>query len=291
MADGSRQQPGQPEPWELAWLQWARGVVRTKDDQLEHFAWCQKRLGIGAYLHDEASDPASGPDLRWPGYVGNSWKPGAGVLFLGSVHSDFTKLNGGAGSDARLADVRRLADAIRDYASRNADDTEAGSRFLAASRQGYTALAPGWTRGRVLGAVLDAVMPEATPAEGFARSAWTNLAHCRARPRHTPGGEYPLQRACSGRAGAFPIDALIGTIWPAAILVPISPFQGSQARYYDIVPPEPALPRPAGVADPLVVAFNGSTYQGKAGVWQGRPPGEWIPEVAEEIRHRQAQHG
>ncbi len=47
-----------------------------------------------------------------------SWKPGAGVLLLGSVHSDFTKLNGGAGSDARLAEVRRLADGIRDYDER-----------------------------------------------------------------------------------------------------------------------------------------------------------------------------
>ncbi len=189
MADGCRQPPGQPQPWELAWLRWARGVVRTKDDQPEHFAWCQKRLGIGAYWHDEASDPASDPDLRWPGYVGSRWKPGAGVLFLGSVHSDFTKLNGGAGSDARLTEVRRLADAIRDYASRSADDTEAGSRFLATSRQGYAALAPGWTRGRVFGAVLNAVMPGSTLAEGFARSAWTNLAHCRARPSHTPSGE------------------------------------------------------------------------------------------------------
>lgn len=73
--------------------------------------------------------------------------------------------------------------------------------------------------------------------------------------------------------------------------MPTSPFQGSQARYYDIVPTEPALPRPAGVADPLVVAFNGSTYKGKAGVWKGRQPGQWIPEVAEEIRRRQAEHG
>ncbi len=188
-----------------------------------HYAWCQARLarctasqGPGAYAHDVEADPASDPALRWPGYVGAGWRPGAGVLFIGSVHADFTRLGGGAGDASRISTVRDLATANRAYVGAKVGDQAARRRFLDVSRQAYTELAPGWTRAGVLHDLLEVVMPNEEPLARFEGAAWTNLAHCRARPGETVGGEYLLQQKCSGSKGAFPLEVLVGILWPAA---------------------------------------------------------------------------
>jgi len=284
-------------PWEVAWLDWAHDVVRIKDDKPMHYAWCQARLarctatrGPGAYAHDVEADPASDPALRWPGYVGAGWRPGAGVLFIGSVHADFTRLGGGAGDASRISTVRDLATANRAYVGAKIGDQAARRRFLDVSRQAYTELAPGWTRAGVLHDLLEIVMPNEEPRARFEGAAWTNLAHCRARPRKTVGGEYLLQQKCSGSNGAFPLEVLVGILWPAAIIISVSPFQGSRARHYNVLPLEPRVERPSGVANPLVVAFNGSSRP-SGGLWGGRLSEEWLPEVAAEIRQRMKIHG
>ena len=208
-------------PWEVAWLDWAHDVVRIKDDKPMHYAWCQARLarctasqGPGAYAHDVEADPASDPALRWPGYVGAGWRPGAGVLFIGSVHADFTRLGGGAGDASRISTVRDLATANRAYMGAKVGDQAARRRFLDVSRQAYTELAPGWTRAGVLHDLLEIVMPNEEPLARFEGAARTNLAHCRARPGETVGGEYLLQQKCSGSKGAFPLEVLVGILWP-----------------------------------------------------------------------------
>lgn len=55
--------------WESARLAWATRVARTSQEQRQHLAWCRQKLGAAEYPRT-ATDPASDPELRWPGYVG-----------------------------------------------------------------------------------------------------------------------------------------------------------------------------------------------------------------------------
>src|SRR5688500_18759769 len=72
--------------WERAWLDWARPIVSCVYERPNHFERCSELLGACGYDGAGADDPT----LRWPGYVGERWQPEAGVLFVGSVHADFT---------------------------------------------------------------------------------------------------------------------------------------------------------------------------------------------------------
>lgn len=165
--------------WEQAWLNWAYPIVRIALDDPEHLAWCRARLGDAEYPRDEAADPASDPTLRWPGYVGSDWRPGHGILFVGSVHSDFTKDGRRSGDPDRIAVVATLAGANREW--RDGARTPATDlRYLAATREAYAVLIPGWTRDGAFATVRDEL------GDSVNAIAWTNLAHCRARPRQTP---------------------------------------------------------------------------------------------------------
>ncbi len=126
-------------------------------------------------------------------------------------------------------------------------------------------------------------MPDLSPSERFHRAAWTNLAHCQARPRTCR--EYPLQLACSGsKGGAFPLGELVTTLWPSAV-VSVAPMQSSYARRYELIAEPPSVPRPKGAPEPLFVAFDDSSGP-RAGTWRGRKPDEWLPEVIQDIRSR-----
>ena len=75
------------------------------------------------------------------------------------------------------------------------------ARYLDATRAAYSALILGWSRDDACGTVRSEL------GEAVEEIAWTNLAHCRAQPKLTPGsdGEYTFQLRCSGVDGTFPI--------------------------------------------------------------------------------------
>jgi hypothetical protein len=254
--------------WETAWLSWARPVVRMQECSPEHFAWCRKALGPGEY-RDAKSDPAADPALRWPGYVGDRWEPQRGVLFVGSVHADFTKDGRRAGSPERVAVVAGMVEANRRWRDLAIDSTAEDARYLKSTRLAYATLIPGWARDGAFGEVRR-VLADHVDAVG-----WTNLAHCRARPQKTPGGEYGLQRACSGMQGAFPIRGLLDAIRPAAVLVSVSPVEGVHARRFDFTCSDGYRP--------LLWAFDGRTQKrGDVG------PDVWAPRFAELVGERRA---
>ena len=232
--------------WEPGWLGWARPIVRMQACEPAHFAWCREALGPAEYP-EVAEDPASDPTLRWPGYLGIDWKPDHGVLFVGSVHSDFRKDGHRGGGPDRAALVARMAVANRRWRDLEVDSAAEDARYLDATRGAYSRLMPGWSRDSAFGAVRREL------GDAVEEIAWTNLAHCRAQPKLTPGsgGEYTLQRKCSGVDGTFPIKELLDAIRPAAVLACASPLGGRDARRFDLIFSHGGAP--------LVWTFNGRT--------------------------------
>lgn len=255
------------ERWERAWLRWARPIVCMQTSAGEHFNWCDGALGPAEYPQ-EPEDPASDPSLRWPGYVGVEWRPGHGILFVGSVHSDFTKDGGRPGDADRRRVVAELADANRRWRDSSLATPAEDRRYLDATRSGYSKLLPGWSRDGAFGKVRDAL------GDSVDQVAWTNLAHCRAQPRKMiqREGEYLLQRHCSGFAGAFPIGDLIAAIRPVAVLSSVSPLEGAHRRRFDFRP-DPLSPAP-----PVWTFAGGGPNAGKR---KGEGPETWVPQFVE----------
>lgn len=253
---------------EQKWLDWAHDIVRISVDCGEHFNECRRLLGANEYPESQ-DDPASDPTLRWPGFVGTRWRLGHGVLFIGSVHADFTKDGARRGGADRVALVADMADANRNW--RDHPRTPTGDdRYLSTTRRAYEALIPGWTRDEAFALVREQL------EDAVDQIAWTNLAHCRAQPQNPK--EYHLHRACSGKRGpvptwqrgAFPIGYLVGILRPVAILACVAPLAGSLRNRFD-------LSSPSGWKPPLY-AFDGRT-----GVRDGMRPKQWAPIVAAEI--------
>jgi len=208
--------------------------------------------------------------LRWPGYVGSDWRPGHGILFVGSVHSDFTKDGRRSGDPDRIAVVATLAGANREW--RDGARTPATDlRYLAATREAYAVLIPGWTRDGAFATVRDEL------GDSVNAIAWTNLAHCHARPRQTP--EYPLQLKCSASDGRFPIGELVTALHPVMILAPVAPLATTYRTRYAFTPTD-------GGPVPSLCTFNGSTDKR-----DGLPASDWAPVTAVEIRHRRGGSG
>lgn len=257
--------------WELEWLSWARPIVRMAIDDEAHFEWCESALGRARYLPHPHDPAASDPTLRWPGYVGRKWKPGSGILFVGSVHSDFTKDGGRAGDPERRAIVQRLSEANARWREgvdpRPADDLH----YLNETRDAYAALIPGWTRDGAFAEVRAAI------GDAIDEVAWTNLAHCRSRPR-TPGtDEYLLQRTCSGSAGAYPIGDLLSALRPLAVLACVAPLEGERhGRHFRF--------ETSDGYRPILWCFRGDN--GRRG---GFRPNEWAPAFAQLIGDRRAE--
>ncbi len=255
-------------PWESAWLEWARPIVRMQSCAPEHFDWCRAALGPGEYPEDP-EDTASDPTLRWPGYVGTRWRPYKGVLFVGSVHADFRKEGRRKGDPARVRVVDGMVDANRNWRNRSVDTSAGDIEYLAATRQAYATLIPGWSRDKAFGEV------RLKLGDAVEEIAWTNLAHCRAQPRKTPGGEYDLQRECSGTEGAFPIGRLLDVLKPAAILVAVSPVEGTHAPRFDFAERDGNRP--------LCWAFNGHDEKRNGVHWR-----VWAAEFAEIVTERRS---
>lgn len=243
------------------WLDWARPIVRMEATASAHFSSCRSKLQAGSAEYDDID-----PTLRWPGYVGSEWERGRGMLFIGSVHSDFAGVH-----DADYANRRPIVD---DLARANKlwreleAPTDAQDRgYLEATRSAYTRLIPHWPRADHFTKLMTDVFRDREHPYDYA--AWTNLAHCRARPRHL--SEYPLQAHCSGTKGPYPIAVLVEILKPRAILMPIKPMAGDHGKRFDL-----------GASDyaPILRSFPGTG----AATWHGRPPEVWVRELTEELR-------
>ena len=250
--------------WEADWLDWAFPIVQMASNNPEHLLWCEKALGLARYPKSP-QDPASGdPTLRWPGYVGSRWRPGNGILFVGSVHSDFSKDGRRKGKPDRQATVQKLADANARWRDSARDGRSDDLRYLTHTRDAYVALIPGWTRDGAFAMVRDEL------GDSLDEVAWTNLAHCRAKPR-SGTNEYRLQKECSGATGAYPIGDLLTALRPLAVLACIAPLEKDHGKSF------------------LFEARDGSRpevwcFRGDNGKRQGQDPSQWVPEVARRIR-------
>jgi len=250
--------------WETAWLDWARPIVCMSDENPSHLKWCRDTLGPAEYPEDNPTDPACDPTLRWPGYVGKRWVPGRGVLFVGSVHSDFTRDGGRHGDAKRVATVATMAAANTQWREGVRNDRQ-DREYLNRTREAYASLIPGWARDGAFGEVREQL------GDSVDEIAWTNLAHCRAQPRKTPRGEYVLQIACSGKTGQYPIAALVEALRPAAILAAILPLEKRHGKRFSFA-------RPGGDA-PLLWAFNGAN-----GKRDGLAPDDWAHQFAAAVQ-------
>ena len=110
---------------ERAWLEYARDVVCNE----EHRLACEAAGGS-----PPGHPGVDATDVRWPGYLGRSYKPG-GLLCVAMVHRDFA--SAGVGTDIR----DRLVDATLQWKVRNIDD----EAYLSAVRYAYEAGLRRWT--------------------------------------------------------------------------------------------------------------------------------------------------
>jgi hypothetical protein len=250
--------------WEKAWLDWAHPIVQMATNNPCHLGWCEDALGPARYPNSP-NDPASNdPTLRWPGYVGSRWRPGRGILFVGSVHSDFSKEGRRSGDPDRLAVVQKLADANRRWRDSPRRSRSDDLRYLTQTREGYVALIPGWNRDGAFAQLRSEL------SESLDEVAWTNLAHCRAKPR-SGANEYLLQKKCSGTSGAYPIGDLVTALRPLVVLACIAPLEKAHGTSF--------LFEASDGFRPQVWCFRGDN-----GKRHGRNPSQWVPEVAHEIR-------
>lgn len=168
---------------EQAWLDYARDVVHDSD----HRAAC-------AALGGSPSADGFPEDVRWPGALGRTYRPG-GVLWVSNIHRNFDSAGVSMSAATDAADlVRRWRDgAIGD------------ALFLEGIRAVYEHGLATWTVGTWPRKVLAAL--------GFSVSdvLYTNAARCQS----TGTGE-ALQRFCLVR---FPLTRLVEEMRPGLVLI------------------------------------------------------------------------
>lgn len=106
--------------WEERWLRWAWPIAAMATDCRDKFALVQRPIyREGRPLRPRRGKrPSERSTLPWPRYVGADWTPCWGALFVGSVHSNFTKIGVADGDADRLELVKAMADANRSLACR-----------------------------------------------------------------------------------------------------------------------------------------------------------------------------
>ena len=249
-----------------SWIEWARPIVRIRDDSPEHFAWCERKLGADRYTDLD-------PTLRWPCYVGGNWEVGKGVLFIGSVHSDFR----GIGDRAdREPIVHAMAESNARWRDLDSPTREDDNEYLTCTRRAYESLLPFWPRADLFRDLLTTVFGDG--GHPFSHAAWTNLAHCRSKPKAIR--EYSIQLQCSSERGVYPISDLIRRLWPAAILISIKPVETTYPHRYDFQATKYQEQMPAGYVGPIVRVFPGMLDPD----WNGQPSDVWIPQLAASLQ-------
>lgn len=227
-------------PVEAEWLAYARRVCRD----LQHRADCRSLGG------SPVSDPLVAPDARWPGYLGQHYRPGD-VLWVNIVHSDLA--GGGAAAAAEV-----LVDANARWSSGKAEDEE----YLRLTRKGYLDGFDHWKVGGDIRKVLGALGRSTT------QFAYTNAARCQL----VPAGKYEdtQDRLLFFCQGWLPLRGLVAALQPGLLFVTAT----------RIAPMLNDLP-----GDPIVVVRtqrNGTRPYG----WQPVDSKNWLTELTTAYRER-----
>jgi hypothetical protein len=180
---------------EREWLDYARGVVCND----EH------RLACAALGGSPEHPGVDAVDVRWPGYLGRSYKPG-GVLCVAMVHRDFAS----AGVGVAVRD--RLVAATRHWKAHQIDD----EAYLRAVREVYETGLPKWTVGGNIGAALRHLNIDVKFI------CYVNAARCQypeIEPKATPAGAKRTKNALVQLClSSFPIEQLATRIGASVVL-------------------------------------------------------------------------
>lgn len=192
---------------EQEWLAYARTLLHDED----HLRECAE---AGGSPSSPLLDPMCSldPDLRWPGYLGRSYRKG-GVLCIATVHRDFE--SNGAGASVR-ADI---AGGTRAWKSGAIGDSE----YLETVRSGYEVGLQRWAVGGNFGTALAALE---VPIESI---AYVNAARCQYPEKvdHLDSVARVEVRAAGARTKAallklcqrdYPVGQLVDMLTPSVVL-------------------------------------------------------------------------
>jgi hypothetical protein len=168
---------------ENEWLSYAWSVLTDG----EHVRQCEKSGGTG--IEDVS--------LRWPGYLGERYKPG-GLMIVANIHRDFASGRAGADLASRLVLSTK---AWRDIGRSEASD----SAYLSANRTCYLEGLRSWTVGSWLAKFVHLA------GLRFEDVTYLNAARCQSMV----GARQSLQRLCLRR---FPLRHLETILRPSLVL-------------------------------------------------------------------------
>lgn len=233
------------------WLAYAR---RLLEDQ-SHRAACDLVLG------PQAVERADAGDLRWPGYLGESFRPG-GLLVVQTVHREFSS----GRPSLPAAATGRLVAATRAWRDGSVDD----AFWLQEMRAVYVAgFDRHWAVGRVLRALSRQIGVE------VAEVAYVNAARCQVVENEPQleglaSRKQAVVRLC---ASAYPISDLVRLLDPGAIVVTKGTF--------DVAPVGFASGTPLFVADQRQLCLRAPFRHGSFALPVGTFIRTWAPALRE----------
>jgi hypothetical protein len=200
-----------------------------------------------------------GNELRFPGYIGRSYKAGQGVLLVGHVHREPEPQHMSLPGDHE----RFIAAHFRWQASVRSE--EADAEFLSEMRRHYEEAVSSWNPWRQFFRSI----VEDELRMSLSEVAYTNLAKCRQDPNR--GSAERLTTFCQTQ---FPAYELVDAIRPAGVFVCV----------ISAAPSRGVIRWNLGEWDPPVYAFEGRNGRDA----RKRKRDEWLPEAVARVRALQA---
>ena len=250
---------------EERWLNYAWSVINCPKSHRER---CEA-LGAAVPGHGRVD----GNEVRWPGYLGEAYREGTGILCVGAVHREARPEDEASDSAMRRTNAA-LVNAHRRWVQRGRSRDE-DRDYLAAVRVAYEDALPRWARWRrhFRSLVEDYL--------GMSRReiVWTNLAKCRVaihRGSRVRGAEAKLTRLCQREFA--PVSKLVDAIRPGLVLCCVlrAPGGGDIVSSWDSPP-----------ASPLVYCWQGQSGHDLHNTDpNARRLAEWAPEMARAYRAR-----
>lgn len=184
------------DDWKQEWIRYARGLV----GDATHCRACEQVLGLDATARMDAAD------LRWPGYVGATYRPG-GLLMAATVHREFAS----GKPPLPAADRDRLVGATRSWR----DGTLGDEQWLEQVREVYTTgFARHWPVGRLSRALGRRI------GLSLGDLAYVNAARCQVAENPPPRGAGAVKRGVVALCSRdYPLAGLVAVLRPAALLV------------------------------------------------------------------------
>ncbi len=250
---------------EERWLDYAWSIINCPKSHRER---CEA-LGAAVPGHGRVD----GNEVRWPGYLGEGYREGTGILCVGAVHREARPEEEARDSVTRRTNAE-LVNAHRRWVQRGRSRDE-DRDYLAAVRAAYECALPRWDRWK------DHFRTLVEVHLGMSRReiAWTNLAKCRVpihRGNRIRTAEAKLIRLC--QRDFAPVTELVEAIRPGLVLCCVlhAPSGGDIVSSWD-----------SSSASPLVYCWQGRTgHDLHNRDPQRRRLAEWAPEMARAYRTR-----